>query len=142
MNQVVMSEPARTPFNPHGFQDAEPLHAFYLKLLNDGLIIPDLEQGSIEFENSQQFMILDWESVDVDVEGQKYDLKLDISCGVVLIDQKITNKIQLFINNNTLYILSAKTFNPKSGLTQSLNFDIPLRVLSQMGYYALPIKED
>ncbi len=61
---------------------------------------------------------------------------------VILDEQKVTNSIQVFINEQTLFIASAKTFNPKSGLTQSLNFDIPLRVLSQMGYYALPLKED
>lgn len=142
MNQTAMREPIRTPFNPHGFQDATPLHAFYLELLEKEFIIPSLEQGSIEFENQNLFMTLDWEAIDIKVESQNYDVKLDISCGVVLAEQTITNKIQLFINKETLYIVSAKTFNPKNGLTQSLNFDIPLRVLSQMGYYALPVKED
>lgn len=142
MIQTKITEPKRTPFNPHGFPDATPLHAFYLELLDKGLIVNDLEEGSLEFENQNLFMTIDWELIDVQVEDNSFDVKLDIVCGVMLGGQKVTNKIQVFINKQTLFVATAKTFNPKSGLTQSLNFDIPLRVLSQMGYYTLPLKED
>lgn len=142
MIQTKITEPTRTPFNPHGFADATPLHAFYLGLLEKGLINKVLEEGNLEFENQNLFMTIDWESIDVQMDAYTFDVKLDIVCGVILDEQKVTNSIQVFINEHTLFIASAKTFNPKSGLTQSLNFDIPLRVLIQMGYYALPLKED
>lgn len=142
MNQVIMTEPTRTPFNPHGFIDATPLHAFYLDLLAKELINPDLEEGTLEFENSNLFMTIDWEVVETVIDSNLYDLKIDLTCGVRLINNTVTNQLQAFINKDTLYIVSAKTFNPKNGLTKSLNFDIPLRVLSQMGYYSLPLKED
>ncbi len=37
MIQTKITEPTRTPFNPHGFADATPLHAFYLKILRKGI---------------------------------------------------------------------------------------------------------
>lgn len=142
MIQTKITEPKRTPFNPHGFHDATPLHTFYLELLEKGLIVKDLEEGSLEFENQNLFMTIDWESIDVQIEDNTFDVKLDIVCGVMLDEQKVTHNIQVFINKQTLFVATAKTFNPKTGLTQSINFDIPLRVLSQMGYYTLPLKED
>ena len=142
MNSAILAQPTRTPFNPHGFTDATPLHNFYLELLAKGLIDPDLEEGNLEFGNSSLFMNIDWEVINLEVENQYFNVKADIECGVILVDQRITNKIELFLNDTTLYIVAAKTFNPKNGLTQSLNLDIPLRVLNQMGYYKLPLKED
>jgi hypothetical protein len=46
MIQTKITEPTRTPFNPHGFADATPLHAFYLELLEKGLINKVLEEGN------------------------------------------------------------------------------------------------
>ena len=53
MIQTKITEPTRTPFNPHGFADATPLHAFYLELLEKGLINKVLEEGNLEFENQK-----------------------------------------------------------------------------------------
>ena len=64
MIQTKITEPTRTPFNPHGFADATPLHAFYLGLLEKGLINKVLEEGNLEFENQNLFMTIDCPSED------------------------------------------------------------------------------
>lgn len=140
MERPILKEPVRTPFNPHGFMDAAPLHTFYLTLLKEGYINKEHEEGSLEFENSQLFMNIDWELASATIDEITYDVKMEIECGVVLINPKITNKLTVFISNSTLTVVLAKTFNAKSGLTVSLNFETPLRVLAQMGYYNLPFK--
>ena len=57
MIQTKITEPTRTPFNPHGFADATPLHAFYLELLEKGLINKVLEERLMElaFEGDRWF---------------------------------------------------------------------------------------
>lgn len=97
MIQTKITEPTRTPFNPHGFADATPLHAFYLGLLEKGLINKVLEEGNLEFENQNLFMTIDWESIDVQMDAYTFDVKLDIVCGVILDEQKVTNSIQVLV---------------------------------------------
>lgn len=145
-----MKEPNRTPFNRHGFVDAEPLFEFLRKLVSSDLIEPKNEEGELNFSNKDLFLNIDWVAVNQNIDGRDYTLKLDLEIGIKLFqpgleldngeNKRISHKVTVFLSNETIFVAAAKSFNPASGLVNSINFEIPLRVLHQNNYYNLPLE--
>lgn len=146
-----MREPNRTPFNPHGFTDAEHLFTFLSELIKSGSVEPKNDEGELIFSNKDLFLNIDWAAVNQVIDDQTYTLKLDLEVGIKLFqpsleldngeNKRISHQLTVFLSDETIFIAAAKSFNPASGLVNSINFEIPLRVLHQNNYYNLPLED-